>query len=380
VAASLCHILIHVLDKSINGGPSQGFMRAAGQICIIGSNLARCWSIIRTLPSYRPKFIILGPLELEVVGKSKGCIKHVVSDLADRDATIGHISALLKSFDNLIMVPADVDAAKIMALAHQSGLHKFPFSNAEVIAQLDDKQEFLKLCARCGARAPSTECFNDKFDLFNRWPGEKLKYPFVIKPTNRENAEGVKIINSLEHYQTSILNREYDFMPLLAQSFVPGHDIDISTFSEGGEILHYAVQTRVNGKLIFVHNSQILAYAKEITHALAYSGILHIDARQDSATGAIYLIEANPRVFGSMSDLALMDLNFTRVGIELVTTGVSSAKKTVIGEGVTPLQVILRAIRGAKLNREQRLFLKNAVYDVPLLLRMLLRRLVRGYI
>jgi predicted ATP-grasp superfamily ATP-dependent carboligase len=351
-------------------------MRVSGQICIIGSNPSHCWNTLRALPLSKPAFVLVGPAAVKVVGTSRWCVRHVLSDLSDYNAAALNLSALQSSFDCLILVPADLAGVKIVAAMHGAHFLRFPCSSVDTVTQLADKWAFFKQCTKLEIKMPQTKLFDDKIDLFDNWPGEELKYPFVIKPTNGEDGEGVQIITSRKHYQKTVLDQDYTFTPLLAQCFVPGHDIDISTFGIDGAILHYAVQTYVNGRLWFIQSSELLRHATKIIDALRFSGILHIDARIDSRTGEINLIEGNPRVWASMNALSLMDLNFIRAGLELILTGTTSGTRTIAGESVSLAQVVLRAIGGGKLNREQRLILKHTVFDAHLLL----RRLIRGHV
>ncbi|MDE2058401.1 MAG: ATP-grasp domain-containing protein [candidate division NC10 bacterium] len=298
------------------------------------------------------------------------------SDESDYHATALHLCALQSSFEEVILVPVDVASVKSVAVAHGPRVLTFPVPSLDAVAQLDDKWAFFNLCTALGIKTPRTKVFDDKYDLSRNWPGEELKYPFVIKPTDKEGSAGFRVITSREHYQETVLGQNYAFKPLVAQSFVPGHDIDISVFGIDGRILHHAVQTYIDGRLWFVHNSEFVHRAATIAEALRLSGIVHIDARVDSRTGELNLIEANPRVWGSMNALTLMGLNFIRAGLEWILTGTTSAARTVTDESVSLAQVALKAMRGGTLSDDQRLFLRHTLFDPPLLLSRLIRRRV----
>lgn len=348
-----------------------GQLHVPGRFCVVGSTAGHCWRVVRALPLSRPEFILVGPSGVKSVSRSRWCIQYVESELSNENGTLSEFAALQPTFGNLILVPADVSGVKVVALAND-GFLKFPVSNVSTVARLNDKYEFFNLCKTLGIKTPQTKLFEDKLALFENWPGDELQCPFVVKPTNREDGEGVCIISSQDHYRKNILGKDYVFAPLLAQRYIPGHDIDISIFSLDGIILHYAVQTYINGRLWFIQSEELLNHASKIVDALRFSGILHIDGRIDSRTGEINLIEGNPRVWSSMNTLTLMDLNFVRAGIELILTGRTSAAKTVTGESLSFSQVAVKSFCGGNLNREQRLVLKNTFLDPLLVLRRLI--------
>lgn len=362
--------MLDALKPALNGS---GQLNVPGRVCVVGSTAGHCWRVVRALPLSQPEFILVGPSGVKSVSKSKWCIQYVESELSSENGIPPELAALQPSFDNLILVPADVSGVKVVALAND-GFLKFPVSNVSTVARLNDKYEFFSLCKELGIETPETKLFKTKLALFEEWPNIELQCPFVVKPTNREDGEGVCIITSEDYYRKNILDEDYGFAPLLAQRYIPGHDIDISILSLDGIILHYAVQTYINGKLWFIQSKEILNHARKIVWALRFSGILHIDGRIDSETGEINLIEGNPRIWSSMNALTLMDLNFVRAGIELILTGRTSAAKTVTGESLSLSQVAVKGFCGGNLSREQRLVLKNTFLD-PLLV---LRRLIWG--
>ena len=52
-----------------------------------------------------------------------------------------------------------------------------------------------------------------------------------------------------------------------------------------------------------------------VVSELSYTGVIHIDARLDHRSGEIFLVEANPRFWGSLAEATAGGLNFVRAGI-----------------------------------------------------------------
>src|SRR4029077_20921094 len=102
---------------------------------------------------------------------------------------------------------------------------------------------------------------------------------------------------------------------LVAQTFIPGTDIDISVFANGGHIKNFAIQIKKEKMLCFVQNEQLVKFAEAIVRDRCYTGVIHIDARLRDGSEEVFLVEANPRFWGSLSAATECGLNFVRAGI-----------------------------------------------------------------
>ena len=153
---------------------------------------------------------------------------------------------------------------------------------------------------------PHTILLGDKADIDFELVCSTVGLPFVLKPTNRSDGLGVQVIRSKENLQSEVLSQQnYNFAPLVAQSFIPGQDIDMSALVARGRIKHFAIQMRKKDALWFVESAEFVKLTETLVEALSYSGVVHIDARLDSRSGEIFLIEANPRFPGPLSQRLL---------------------------------------------------------------------------
>jgi predicted ATP-grasp superfamily ATP-dependent carboligase len=181
---------------------------------------------------------------------------------------------------------------------------------------LNDKWRFHQYCSELGIGVPEAIRLNNKTDIDFDYVSVTVGLPFVLKPTNESGSLGVRVICSKEKLHKEILsNQKYNFSPLIAQSFIPGVDIDISVFADSGHIKHLAVQIRKENMLCFVRNKELVKLTEVIVRDLCYTGLIHIDARLHGALGKIFLVEANPRFWTSLDEATLCGLNFVRAGI-----------------------------------------------------------------
>jgi predicted ATP-grasp superfamily ATP-dependent carboligase len=196
------------------------------------------------------------------------------------------------------------------------GASTYPMPDSSSFEMLNDKWRFHQYCSELSIRVPKAISLNNKTEIDFDYLRVTVGLPFVLKPTNKCNSLGVRVICSKERLHKEILsNRKYYFSPLIAQSFIPGVDIDISVLADSGYIKHLAVQIREEKMLCFVQNKELVRSTEVIVRDLCYTGLIHIDARLHDALGEIFLVEANPRFWASLDEATLCGLNFVRAGM-----------------------------------------------------------------
>ena len=212
------------------------------------------------------------------------------------------------------IIAVDCDAAQALnRVRDQLPAPLAPMPDARQLALLDNKWQFHRFCQQHDLPTPLTLRFDGKRDLHFRALSSALGLPFVVKPVNLAGSQGVRIIRSEPEFNTHILHRrDYEFSPLLVQEYIDGEDIDISLLAIRGEVMTLAVQ-QVNGHLIrFLSEPLLESMALRLCAACSYEGVMHIDARIQRGTGRIWLIEANPRFWASLTAALWCGLNFVQ--------------------------------------------------------------------
>ncbi len=202
-------------------------------IVVVGNSLEVLGPVLQAIQSFsRASIKVVGNDTTRSIRWSLVCSlwKYATLHMNDDDhllQTLHHFST--KNLSSCI-IAADCDAAHALnRLRAQLHVPLAPTPSAEHLALFEDKWHFHQFCQQQELPTPLTYYFRNKEELNFAMLAAILGIPFVIKPTNRAGSEGVKIIGSAAELEKAILhNANYQFIPMLAQKYIAGNDIDIS--------------------------------------------------------------------------------------------------------------------------------------------------------
>jgi len=222
------------------------------------------------------------------------------------------------------LVPGCMETTILLAKVKEDlqGIIVYPCSSAEMIQRLADKRIFAKILDEFVFSQPSYFLVHTESDLNET----KSKFPIVLKAPCLEDGRGVKVCNNpdeaVNHFEDL---KKISIGPYIAQNFIPGIDIDLTVLANHGKLVAWSVYThKMNwgGKSYdFIDNPNYLDIGKQLVRVLNFHGILHLDGRLSSEDGSIYIIECNPRVFGSIHVTNYTGLDFLQAGEELALFG-----------------------------------------------------------
>lgn len=164
------------------------------------------------------------------------------------------------------------------------------FSDYEI---LNDKIQLHKLAETLGVRVPK------RYENL-----EEAEFPYVVKPTNLSSAEGVVYIRSEEDLKTLELPD-----PCMIQEYVEGEGLGYSFYAKEGEIqdgyghrrlAEYPVSGGSSTYRTGVADPRMHEMAQAIVSKLAYTGFAMFEFKR-SKDGRLYLLEVNPRIWGSVN-------------------------------------------------------------------------------
>jgi len=297
-------------------------------------------AVIDSLPDELTYFLV-GPRTIAFLRRSTRCREYFVNDLSleeqNKTDFVRTIERLGSANSNLFLIPVDDSANRILhATFDRLGANSYPMPDSSSFETLNDKWQFHRHCSKLGVQVPKAIRLKDKAEIDFEYLCATVGLPFVLKPTNKSDGLGVQVIHSEENLREEILSyRKYDFSPLIAQSFIPGIDIDISALVDRGRIKKFAVQTRKKDALYFVQNEELVKLTEILVRELRYTGVIHIDARLHDTSEEIFLIEANPRFWASLAEATAGGLNFVRAGI-YASLGLESSDPTTISDVSVP--------------------------------------------
>jgi predicted ATP-grasp superfamily ATP-dependent carboligase len=186
----------------------------------------------------------------------------------------------------------------------------------DLFEDLYDKGRFAQTLEELGLPGPHTQIVSSVAAGLPR----SLDFPLIVKPLQGEASEGIERVESEGELERSLSARP-DLLrnPVLVQSFIPGHDIDLSLLADHGEIVAWTIQqTSGNGTMRFSRRNDVLELGKELVRRTNYHGVLHLDMRIDERDGRVFMLEANPRFWGSLCYSVWVGVNFLDLGLQML--------------------------------------------------------------
>jgi predicted ATP-grasp superfamily ATP-dependent carboligase len=241
----------------------------------------------------------------------------------DDDTFIDSINALTQKMPNLTLIPADCPGARMVnRVRRRLKAAIIPSPDTLMLDRLEDKWHFYQFCKEHGLNAPLTRYIGDKRELDFALTVHELGIPFVVKPVNEQGSDGVHVVTTESDYNRKIRNNgDYCYGPLIAQQYIRGTDVGLNLLAIHGKLVAIAIQQPVDQQLVgsrikFFSNAYLQSAARTIAQETGYHGVMNVDARIEEGTGAVYLLESNPRFWRTLLASVWCGLNFVAESLE----------------------------------------------------------------
>ncbi len=179
-----------------------------------------------------------------------------------------------------------------------------------------DKGRLAAFLAARGIPHPATlPCSED--DAFEE-AARDLVFPILLKPVHGRFGEHIRRFDTPAAFRAFLRTKACPPGAFIVQHFVPGFDIDCSVLCREGEVLAHTIQQGIIPRpkpfappagIAFVEHEGVLAVTRRLMRALRWSGVAHVDLRCD-AEGRVFVIEVNPRYWGSLLGSLAAGVNF----------------------------------------------------------------------
>ncbi|HVW87683.1 MAG TPA: ATP-grasp domain-containing protein [Bryobacteraceae bacterium] len=178
-----------------------------------------------------------------------------------------------------------------------------------------DKGTFAEFLAVTALPHPQSVVLRAGKPLLSRLPS----FPILLKPARGFGGNRILRFNNAGDFEQAVRRNEFGSEDWVAQSFVPGRDIDISVLCRNGRILAHTVQCPLLPEtssfapppaIRFVHDDEVVEIARRLVSALNWTGVAHIDMRRDERDGKVFIIEMNGRYWASVYASLHAGVNF----------------------------------------------------------------------
>jgi predicted ATP-grasp superfamily ATP-dependent carboligase len=215
-----------------------------------------------------------------------------------------------------VLIGADVAGALVVSAVapRLHGVLAAPVSSPELILQLDDKWRFVTLLLEASLPHPATQLV----DGVSALRAVDTSRPAFVKPVHGANCEGAAKLTCAEDIDRYLVALGAELrLPLLAQEFIPGSDIDMSILADHGRILAWTIQ--VPGlhprERVFLWHEQVYEAGRALMSRTGYHGVVHLDMRKDERDGSIKMLEANPRFWITTEHSMWAGVNFPALSV-----------------------------------------------------------------
>jgi len=235
--------------------------------------------------------------------------------LAGTDAYAAAVAQLAADRQAEVIIP--VTEGSTLALLERGTLPdgvRIPTSDLEHFRRASDKAAVLALAANLGIAVPR------QWTIAGREPAQEIppdQFPVVIKPSRSvvgsdsgRRKLGVSYAGSPEALRVVIDNLGVEAGPILVQSRIEGPGLGVFLLRWGGEIVASFAHRRIREKPpsggvsvcceSVALSPELLARSVSLLEALDWSGVAMVEFKHDIRTGRDYLMEINPRFWGSL--------------------------------------------------------------------------------
>lgn len=272
---------------------------------------------VRLLAAAGHEVIVTAPRRLAMAGVSRSAWRRVQGPASSEgDGFLEHLDAVVRRHRPGMILPVGAAACGLLS-GHRERWDgvAIVLPEAAIMERALDKRSMLALAAELGIPVPRTAEPRDDEDLARA--GEEVGYPLVIKAPI-EGRTGVGYVDDPAQLRAGVDAYRERFglaageMPLLQQRIVgPGYGV-FATYQEGRcrrimahrRIREFPVTGGESTCCEVVNDEALFATGRSVLDALGWHGVAMVELKRHTADGRDYLMEVNPKLWGSL-DLAI---------------------------------------------------------------------------
>lgn len=200
-----------------------------------------------------------------------------------------------------------------------------------------DKNTTAQLAKELGINVPSSTLVKEEKELEQFKSGT---YPLIIKPVNSSGSRGMKKVNNYSELLTHYKKVSKSFTEFLVQQCIIGYGAGVGLLVKDGELLlsyeykrlrEFPVSGGPSTLRETIDFPELKDAAGRLMKALNWSGLAMVEFKVDENNKA-WLLEINPRTWGSIELASVAGLNFANAYAQLSVGEAVEPKKAAIGK------------------------------------------------
>ena len=326
------------LADSVTGAPKSPWQdeRRERRVLVTDGEQRAALAVVRSLGRAGYSVYVSSRNGRSVAGASRYAMADIaVADaLSAPDTFAADVRRLLHSHDIGILLPI-TDGSLLAVLPEEEKPNDvvIPTAGINALRLVCDKAAVLEMAARLGISTPR-QITVESGDALRVLRTDTLSYPVVLKPSRSvgERADGrtkvgVSYAASRDELLAAADALDEGSYPLLVQERIEGPGIGIFLLRWNGETIATFAHRRLREKPpsggVSVYSESVVAdpelvrLSQELVARLGWFGVAMVEFKVDRATGKAYLMEINPRFWGSLQLAVDAGVDFPRLLCEV---------------------------------------------------------------
>jgi predicted ATP-grasp superfamily ATP-dependent carboligase len=250
-----------------------------------------------------------------------GFSRHVQKNVYVRDYDLDHILQLLKQYRIEAILPIEDPSIEFLGTNREHfGEYLLIMPEHDTFSLFADKANTMQYAIEKGVAVPETFIPTSVEEALE-YISNETRFPLVIKPRRSTSAIGVRVVINAEEAARSYRELSQKFHLPLIQEYIPPGGKALGAeflFHRGREILsfshlrirEYPVRGGPSTYCRDYKNDDAIIAARRLFASLCYSGFAMVEFKEHPDTKELFLIEVNPRPWGSITLPISAGVNF----------------------------------------------------------------------
>jgi predicted ATP-grasp superfamily ATP-dependent carboligase len=270
-----------------------------------------------------------------------GASRHVTGDVAVGDPLEAPrrfaeaVGGAANRFEVQLLLPMTEGCIRALLANPASHPAHMPYGSLESFLRISDKEAVLSTARDLGLAVPEQRVLDEADPAFDA-SRAGLPFPLVVKPGRSVGAEktgelrrsSVRHASSAEELESVLASLPESAYPVLLQRRVLGPGVGVFLLVWNGEVLARFAHRRLREKPpsggVSVYRESIPAdpdlvdQATALLRAFDWEGVAMVEFKVDASSGIPYLMEINPRFWGSLQLAIDAGVDFPALFVEAV--------------------------------------------------------------